>query len=275
MLACAPLLMVVVSLFERRWGPTMAGIVAAAPLTALIGLLLVHSDLGASASHEMALRMGGFVPAQVGIAFVVVALVARIGFPAALVVGLLAYGVLAAASARLPVELAIAVSIALLVVGQRLVRTPDQTNEGDPETPTGAWIIGVRALVSLATAVGLLVVANQFGPAAGGAVGAFPIFTVALCCFIYAAFGAHGVTQVLSGMVRGLPPYFAFVLTYGVTGPHAGAVGAVGAGTLVCTCFYLSSAWRSTARARSTAEAPCGGEAQRAGAAGNVGARAT
>lgn len=56
--------MLLVNAFKHRWGPRVAGIVAAAPLTALIGLLPVCADLGTAASHEMAMRMSGYVPAR-------------------------------------------------------------------------------------------------------------------------------------------------------------------------------------------------------------------
>ena len=257
-LACAPLLMVVVSLFERRWGPRIAGIVAAAPITVLIGLLLVHSDLGAQASHEMALQMSGYVPAQIGVAVIVIALVGRIGYVPGLLLGILSYACLAVLAAHLPVEVAIAASVLLLIVGERLVRAPvefDATGESDgeeqPKVTAGPLMIALRAGVALATALGLLLTAQAFGPAAGGAIGAFPIFTFTLCSFIVAASGHLGVRRVLAGMVQGLPPYFAFVLTYGLTVTHVGALGGSIAGGLVCACWYLVIAWRGGRRGAS------------------------
>lgn len=120
-LACAPVLMLLVSAFEHRWGPRVAGIVAAVPLTALIGLLLVRAGLGTAASHEMAMRMSGYVPAQVGIALVVVALVGHTGFWSALALGTLTFGLLAAMTVPLPMGVALALSLVVLLVSQRLV----------------------------------------------------------------------------------------------------------------------------------------------------------
>ena len=246
-LACAPLLMVVVSLFERRWGPRIAGMVAAAPITALLGLLLVHSDLGAHASSEMGLKMSGYVPAQIGVAVLVIALVGRIGYVAGLLVGTLAFGCLALLAAHLPVAVAIAASVVFLLLGQRLVHMPAEDDPADGAEPPAvtAWalMIALRAGVSLATALGLLLTAQAFGAAAGGAIGAFPIFTFTLCSFIVASSGQRGVQRVLAGMVQGLPPYFAFVLTYGLTITDLGALGASIAGGLVCACCYLAIAW--------------------------------
>ena len=251
-LACAPLLMVVVSLFERRWGPRIAGMVAAAPITALLGLLLVHSDLGAHASSEMGLKMSGYVPAQIGIAVVVIALVGRIGYVPGLLLGMLSFGCLALLTAHLPVEVAVGASVLFLVFGQRLVREPVDSDPADgaerPAVTAGPLMITLRAGVSLVTALGLLLTAQAFGPAAGGAIGAFPIFTFTLCSFIVAASGQVGVQRVLAGMVQGLPPYFAFVLTYGLTVTHLGALGGSIAAALVCACCYLLIAWHSGGR---------------------------
>jgi len=254
MLACAPLLMVVVSLFERRWGPKIAGIVAAAPMTALIGLLLVHSDLGPHASHEMALKMSGYVPAQIAIALVVVVLTARTSYVPGLLLGGVTYACLATLAARLPAGVAIAASLLFLAVGQRMVQAPDDTGmDAQPVVQASSWMIALRAGVSLMTALGLLLAAQAFGPAAGGAIGAFPIFTFTLCSFIVATSGQRGVHQVLAGMVQGLPPYFAFVLTYGLTITRIGAPGASITAALVCTCCYLAAAW-NTASNRPEAE---------------------
>lgn len=245
MLACAPLLMVVVSWFERRWGPQMAGAVAAAPFTAHIGLLLVHSDLGAHASHEMALKMSGYIPAQIGVAVVVIALVGRLGYVSGLLIGVVAFAAIATVMARLPVAVAITGSVLILIAGHRIVRAPVEADgEGQPDVIAGPLMIALRAGVSLVTALGLLVAAEAFGPAAGGAIGAFPIFTFTLCSFIFATAGKRGVHEVLAGMVQGLPPYFAFVLTYALTGVHLGALGGSVIAGVVCACCYLMSAWR-------------------------------
>ena len=266
MLASAPVLMVVVSLFERRWGPVVGGMVAAAPVTALIGLLLVSSNLGEAVSAEMAITMSGYTPAQVGIAVVIVAVVGRIGFVAGLVLGTACYGGLAWLSLLLPTPVAVAASVITLGIALRLIRLPSADQDTDTgQTASRGWgIIGMRAAVSLATAVGLLLIADQFGAAAGGAVGAFPIFTVTLCAFVMASAGAVGVQRVLLGMVLGLPAYLVFVVVYGMAASPLGPVVGCIVATLACsTCYVLpglrveetTRAERSDQTARSSAEA--------------------
>lgn len=241
MLASAPVLMVVVSLFERRWGPVIGGMVAAAPVTALIGLLLVSSNLGRAVGVEMAITMSGYTPAQVGIAIVIIAVVGRVGFVAGLALGTACYGGLAWLSLLLPAPVAVAGSVVTLGIALRLVRLPSPGQDTETRTAPDGWpIIGMRAAVSLATAVGLLLIADQFGAAAGGAVGAYPIFTVTLCAFVFASAGAIGVQRVLLGMVLGLPAYLVFVLVYGLAASPLGPVVACIVATLACsTCYVL------------------------------------
>jgi hypothetical protein len=240
MLASAPVLMVVVSLFERRWGPVIGGMVAAAPVTALIGLLLVSSNLGQAVAVEMAIRMSGYTPAQVAIAVTIVAVVGRIGFVAGLTVGTVAYGGLAWLSVPLPAPIAVLASVVTLGLALRFMPVPDHDQDTGTRTmPVGPRMIALRAAVSLLTALGLLVIADRFGAAAGGAVGAYPIFTVTLCAFLFAGAGTIGVQRVLLGMVRGLPAYLVFVLVYGLTATHLGVVVGCIVAALACTTCYV------------------------------------
>lgn len=239
-LAAAPVLMVVVSLFERRWGPVVGGIVAAAPVTAIIGLLLVSSNFGQSAGVEMALSMSGYAPAQVAAAVVVIVLVRRTGLPLAIAAGTASYGALAWISLHVPAPVAALASVVTLVVTLRMMREPGSTDDvAVPALPGSSAVIAVRAAVSLITALALLVAADQFGPAAGGAVGSYPIFTVTLCVFLYATAGALGVQRMLFGMVHGLPAYLAFVLCYALVAAPAGPLVASIVATLACCACYV------------------------------------
>ena len=244
LLASAPVLMVVVSLFERRWGPVIGGMAAAAPFTALIGLLLVSANLGHAAGVDMAVSMSGYAPAQIGIALVVMSVVGRIGFVGGLALGTAAFVALAWLSLLVPAPVAVLASVVTLALALRMMRAPD-TASAAPTMPGGSSIIAVRAAVALVTAMGLLAIARQFGPAAGGAVGAYPIFTVTLCGFVFATAGAVGVQRVLFGMVRGLPAYLTFVLVYGLVATPLGAEVGVVVATLACSTCYVLPVLRS------------------------------
>ena len=256
MLVSAPVLMVVVSLFERRWGAVVAGTVAAAPFTALIGLLLVSSNLGRAAGVEMALSMSGYSPAQVGFAVVVIGLVRRIGFAGGLAAGTAAFAALAWASLMVPVPVAVLASVLVLAAALRMMSAPDPAETDGPATPGGTGILAMRAIAALVTAAGLLAVADQFGPAAGGAVGAYPVFTVTLSAFLYVTAGAGDVQRVLFGMVHGLPAYLTFVLMYGLLATPLGVVLGGLVAILACSTCYVLPVARAQRRSRVSSADP-------------------
>jgi len=199
------------------------------------------------------MTMSGYAPAQVGIAIAIVAMVGRVGFVAGLALGTVCYGGLAWLSLLLPAPVAVAASVVTLGIALRLVRLPSPSQDTDTRTAADGWgILGMRAAVSLITAVGLLLIADQFGAAAGGAVGAYPIFTVTLCAFVCASAGAIGVQRVLLGMVLGLPAYLVFVLVYALTATHLGAVGGCIAAALACSTCYVIPGLRVEGDARVT-----------------------
>lgn len=153
----------------------------------------------------------------------------------------------------LPVPVAIGASIVTLAVALRYMRVPDPPQNAETQTVPGGWsIIALRAAVSLLTAVGLLLMADRFGAAAGGAVGAYPIFTTTLCMFVFVSAGAIGVQRVLFGMVRGLPAYVMFVLVYGLTAAHLGAALGCLVAALACSMCYLLPGLRVGVDGRAT-----------------------
>jgi hypothetical protein len=240
MLAMAPSLMIVVSLFERRWGPVVGGMVAAAPVTALIGLLLVSSNLGRAAGAEMALSMSGYTPAQVAMAVVIVVMIGKSGFTGGLAAGTAVFGALAWASLLVPPPVGVLASVVVLGAALRLMRTPDSKEDSAAMPALASFgMIAIRAAVSLVTALGLLIISKQFGPAAGGALGAYPVFTVTLCAFVFATGGALAVERVLFGMVQGLPAYLTFVLVYALTATPLGVAPAVVLATVACSACYV------------------------------------
>lgn len=243
-LALVPVSMVLVSLVEQRWGPVVGGTVAAAPVTVMIGLLLVSSTSGSVVSADMAVAMSGYAPAQIGAAATIIAAVSRGGLVLALVAGTGVYGALAWLSLQLPSPVAIALSVAALAVALRHLRPPSTPYSTSTEgAPSVCGPMAVRAGVSLSTAIALYVVAAQVGAAAAGAIGAYPVLTVTLCGFLYNTTGAAGVQQLFTGMVRGLPAFLVFVLLYAATASRIGPAGASILAALICsTCYVLPTA---------------------------------
>lgn len=131
-----------------------------------------------------------------------------------------------------------------MVVGRSLLgrQEPDITEAGTAsvaEPISGALVLAVRAVVALAAATGIFVAAHVFGPSVGGAVGAYPVFSVTLACLVASGTGLSGLRNVLRGLVRALPAYLAFGVTYWLSAPALGGFVGIGAATLVCCLVYL------------------------------------
>jgi uncharacterized membrane protein (GlpM family) len=101
-------------------------------------------------------------------------------------------------------------------------------------------VIPLRAGIALGAAMGIFSAAHLFGPSVGGAVGAYPVFSVTLACLVGSARGVTGLRNVLRGLVRALPAYLAFGLAYWLTAPTLGTVGGIGVGIVTCCLTYYA-----------------------------------
>lgn len=246
-LACVPVLMVLASICENRFGPAAAGVIASAPITAGIGIVAVSSTMGAAAGRDMALRMGGYSPAQIGLALVVAWSASRWGVARALFAGTACYAGLAWLAAIAPPPAAVAAGVLALAAGLKLMPAAAARADqpvGKPDNSATPGAIAVRALVALAATGALLISARVFGPAVGGAVGAFPVFTATLCIFVYKKSGVSGLRATLHGLLRGLPGYITFVLVYWAAAGALDPAMGVAAAALACLGIYAASSIR-------------------------------
>jgi uncharacterized membrane protein (GlpM family) len=238
-LLAAPTLMVVASLCERRWGSQAAGLVAAAPVTVLVGVALVSFDLGPQAARELALSTSGHVLGQVAMALVFFHVATRRGTLRGLVLATGTYVVFAWLTTYLTPTVAVVLGLLAAIAGRsQLGPTDADSNNPATGSPSDSRVIALRAVVALAATSGIFATSHLFGPSIGGAVGAFPIFSVTLACLIASTRGLPGLRNVLRGLVCALPAYMAFGLTYWLTAPTAGMAGGLAAATIACCLTY-------------------------------------
>lgn len=231
--------MVLASLCERRWGAQVAGLVAAAPVTVLVGVVLVSCDLGPHAARELALSTSAHVLAQTALALVFFHVATRRGTLRGLMAATGTYVGFAWITTHIPPPVAVALGLVAAIVGRNLLGA-EEPDPGEPDTEpiSGALVLTLRAGIALTAATGLFVTAHIFGPALGGAVGAYPIFSVTLACLIASGRGPAGLRNVLRGLVRALPAYMAFGVTYWLAAPMLGGVGGISAATITCCLTY-------------------------------------
>jgi len=238
-LLAAPALMVAASLSERRWGSQAAGLVAAAPVTVLVGVVLVSFDLGPQAARDLALSTSGHVLSQVAMAHVFFHVATRRGTLRGLVFATATYVVFVWLTTYLTPTLAVVLGLMAALAGSgQLGHSEAESNNLATGSVSDSLVLAVRAAVALAAASGIFAASHLFGPSMGGAVGAFPMFSITLACLIASTKGLPGLRNVLRGLVRALPAYQAFGVTYCLTAPTAGLPGGLVAATITCCLTY-------------------------------------
>jgi len=94
----------------------------------------------------------------------------------------------------------------------------------------------------------VLVTARLAGPAAAGAISAFPALSAALALVVVRTSGTRAAARALQGLIRGLPCYLAFCVVVAIAAPVVGTAVAVplAFGACLVTCALT---WRSVPRA--------------------------
>jgi hypothetical protein len=234
-LVVAPVLMVTATVVENRFGPAVAGWVAAAPITISVASLVVGIEYGRHAASALTESSAEHVTAQVAFAIAFAFVVRRHGGLAAMVSGTAVYVTVSLAIVWIPAPVAIVASLLALVLGPRLLlgnRTPGPAGSHNAATTFTRAAVGTAA-------VGLtLLIARLAGPATAGATAAYPIVSATLALLILRSRDNNAAALALSGLCRGLPGYFSFCFTMALATPFVGVVLAVPLSFTVCLATY-------------------------------------
>ena len=206
-LVLAPALVVGATLVGRRWGWRAGGIVIALPLVAgpiLLILTLEHGEtFGAHAARGALLGM-----VALSAFCVVFAHSQRLGWAAALVLGWLAYGLIAAAGSRwdAPPLSGLVVALTALSIA-RVLLVVDDDSRGAPGSPPPRWDIYARGVSTAVLVFTITTAADTLGPAVSGVLTPFPVATSVLAAFALAREGPAASASVLRGFVSALPVF--------------------------------------------------------------------
>ena len=207
-LLLAPVVMALATGVERRLGPSAAGWVAALPLGFAVAVLAVAFDGGAGAARTMVLSAATHVPAQVAFGCVFALALTRRGLVAGGTAATAAYVAGSIAVAGLPPTLAVAAAVPMLALAPRLIRTP-RPRPGSPRGRRATAMTCAAASLIVATAV---LTSRLAGPAAAGAVAAFPTISATLVVAVVRRDGSPAGAHALLGLLRSLPCYLTFCL---------------------------------------------------------------
>ncbi len=250
----APVVMLLALQAQRRLGPEAAGLVGALPMTMPIAVLAVAASLGDPGASAFALAAATHVPAQVVFGVVFAAVMRRRGPLRGLAAGVASFAAASWAISFIPTPEAVILAVPALAAGPVLL---------------GRWR-GDRSAVAakrpgsvLTCAAGALVVAAVLGsvrlggPVAGGLFAALPALSATLAIAVARSSGQHAGADAASGMVRGLPVYFAFVLATGLLASTIGTLPAVATGLSASVAIGVVT-WRRDSGRPSSWRGPAG-----------------
>lgn len=213
-LLLVPLVILLAVAVERRSGPAAAGVVTALPVGPLLGVVLTARDAGVDTAATLAGNLGAHVIAQVCAVLVLLIGARRLPPLHAFLAACLAYGAAALVVAALPLVVALMVGAPLLLAGRWWGSRGERVPHSPGPAPLTAWSLVLRALVGWLAVILLVTASDVLGPQLGAAVGAFPAVTTYLGVLVWREHGAAGARAVAASLLRTLPGYLAFCVTF-------------------------------------------------------------
>jgi len=217
-LTLVPLLIAVVTLVVRRWGPRAAAFVAALPAVAgpTLGFYAVQQGrLFAAHAAEGAL-LGLVGVAAFCCAYGYASL--RFRWPVCLLTGWLTFGVVTLTT--LHIEVTAVVGLAIAIAALLFVRWLLPSRASLPNAPPApAWDLPVRMLSALALVFALTSAAEHLGPTLSGLLTPFPVVTAIVAGFMHAQQGTGAVLRFLRGYMLGLSSFAIFCFVLALTLP--------------------------------------------------------
>lgn len=246
-IAVPPVLVALMSLAARRWGPTVGGLLMGLPW--MTGPVLFFLGLDKGDDFAVAacsgIEFGVLCICAFMLAYAAVSLIAPWPFClAAATAAFVSVGLLLQEQ-TIALPLAAAAAIAGLVATYLLLPRPRSVAAPAPLPP---WDIPARMLTTLALVAIIMSSADRLGPQLSGIVSTYPVILIVINSFTHHQWGVDAAWRVLRGLTISLGNFVAFFLVAGLTIPLVGLVPAFGlaAGTALATSAMLI-AWNRRA----------------------------
>jgi hypothetical protein len=237
-LLLVPVLIALVSLAGRRWGPSVAGWLAGLPLVGAPLMFFLAYEQGAHFAANAAI--GALVGLTGFAAFCLAYAWAALYRPwsQALALAFVAFALAFAAGAQLPVlglGAALALGAGSLVLG--LAVSP-RAEAGERRHPP-RWELFARMAAAAAMVLVVTGLADLLGPRLSGLLVAFPTATSVLAATTHRSEGAPATVRLLRGLAVGMLSYCAFVATFALLVVSAGVDRALLAGVAAALTGHL------------------------------------
>jgi hypothetical protein len=207
----APVLIGLVSIAGRRWGPAVGGWLVSLPLTSAPVILFLAIDQGTAFASGAAQDTLLGIMSVASFCLVYGWFSFRFGWPVSMLAGWGAFFALTfiLEGILLPLLLSFVIVIAYLAL---VLTVMPKSQSKDITINPPPWDTPLRMLVATAFVLGLTGAAAILGPQLSGLLAPFPMFTTILVVFTHHFQGANVARRLLRGVVAGSFTFVTFFL---------------------------------------------------------------
>lgn len=230
-LTVTPVLVGIMSLAVRYWGPVAASILMGLPWMTgpILFLLGLEKGNGWVAATSIGVQLG--VVALAAYVWAYAAMARRNGWVASLAVGTTAFVIVAAGAQHLPVEAEVATALAAasLLVAYGLIAIPK-----DARAPGRLpwWDIPARMLATALLVLLISLTADIAGPTLSGIISTFPVIMTVIGTFTHAQWGGGATILLFRAILISLLSFVMFFLVVALTVERFGLAESYGLGAL-------------------------------------------
>ncbi len=246
----APVLIGLVSIAGRHWGPAVGGWLVSLPLTSAPVILFLAIEQGTAFASRAAqdtllgiISVASFCLVYCWFSF-------RFGWPVSMIAGWGAFFALTFIEEGLILPLLFSFVVVIAFLAVILIVMPKSQSKDITINPP-RWDTPLRMLVATAFVLGLTGAASILGPQLSGLLAPFPMFTTILAVFTHHFQGADFTRRLLRAVVAGSFTFVTFFLVISLLVNRWGIASAFGLAILAAmvihgTSLYLMSHFHTT-----------------------------
>ncbi len=207
----APVLIGLVSIAGRRWGPAVGGWLVSLPLTSAPAILFLAIDQGTAFASRAAQDTLLGIMSVASFCLVYYWFSFRFSWPVSTIAGWGAFFALTFILEGMLLPLLLSFGIVMAYLAIVLAIMPESQSKDVSINPP-PWDTPLRMLVATAFVLGLTSAAAILGPQLSGLLAPFPMFTTILAVFTHHFQGANVARCLLRGVVAGSFTFVTFFL---------------------------------------------------------------
>ncbi len=210
-LLLTPLMITFSTLIGRRWGPAVSGWLIGFPFTSGPVSFILATQFGAAFAAQAAVGTLGGELCVLAFCLMYSFAALRFRWPGSLLLGVIAYGLVAVLANALALQLLPAFLVVMAATLLVIHLIPRQSLAAEVHRPP-AWDIPARMLIATSFVFVLTTVADWLGPQLSGVIAPFPIYGIVLATFAHLQQGAPAARQLLRGVALGSFAFSSFFL---------------------------------------------------------------